>query len=309
MSTTDRIVRIAERRNNLVTTDDLERLGLSERTIRRLAASRHLIRIAPGVYVTSWLPDPVPQWELGLCLANPGVVLSHSSAATFWGIRRAPKGRFEVTVPIDSRLRNTAALIHRSNRMPDGHVVDTVDGARVTSVARTVFDLGGVLDEKRHLSVIEDVRNKQLCTDEELGEVYRELWTRGRRGSAAWCRLAELTERAGRPTMSELELEVQCALVEAGMPAAVQQHPLVLPNGRLAYLDLAYSECRLDIEVDHSTWHNTLSSIERDKARDIGLAKLGWERLRFTERMLERLAACVDDIRAVYDLRHRLTAA
>ena len=58
----------------------------------------------------------------------------------------------------------------------------------------------------------------------------------------------------------------------------------MLPNGRTAYLDLAYPDCRLDIEIDHSEWHATASAVEQDKARDLGLALLGWERLRFTER-------------------------
>ena len=57
----------------------------------------------------------------------------------------------------------------------------------MTSVARTVFDLGGVLPESAHLSMIEDVRNKRLCTDAEIGEVYDDLCGRGRRGPAHGC--------------------------------------------------------------------------------------------------------------------------
>jgi very-short-patch-repair endonuclease len=104
--------------------------------------------------------------------------------------------------------------------------------------------------------------------------------------------------------MSELELELQQALVESGLPAAVQQHPVTLPTGRTAYLDLAYTECQLDVEVDHSKWHGTHSAAERDKARDNGLAKMSWERLRFTERMIERsLRTCVADVHDVREQR------
>ena len=42
----------------------------------------------------------------------------------------------------------------------------------------------------------------------------------------------------------------QEALIAAGLPAAVQQHPVALPSGRIAYLDLAYLDCRLDVEID-----------------------------------------------------------
>ena len=104
--------------------------------------------------------------------------------------------------------------------------------------------------------------------------------------------------------MSELELVVQEGLVAAGLPAAVQQHPVTLPNGRTAYLDLAYVDPRVDIEIDHSEWHATPSAVEQDKTRDLGLAVLGWERLRLTERSIERrLKVCIATICAVLDRR------
>jgi very-short-patch-repair endonuclease len=300
----DSIVRIAERRLNLVTTDDLQRLGLSISSIKRRVARGQLRPLVRNVYATGVPPDDAPRRELALCLYHPAVVISHASAAAFWGIRRAPKNNVDVTVPHGLYLRGVSAVVHHSNKMPDDHVVETIDGGRVTSVARTVFDLGGVLDRQGHLSIIEDVRNKGLCTDDELGVVYADLCGKGRRGSASWRRLASLTERVSRPTMSELELDLQQALVDSGLPAALQQHPVTLPSGRTAYLDLAYTDCQLDVEVDHSLWHGTTSAGERDRARDNGLAKLWWERLRFTERMIERsLRTCVADVREVREQR------
>jgi very-short-patch-repair endonuclease len=300
----DSIVRIAERRLNLVTTDDLKRLGLSKSSINRRAARGQLRSLARDVYVTVPPPDDVPRRELALCLLHPEAVLSHHSAAAFWGIRRAPKDRVDITVPHGVYVRGVPAVVHYSNKVPDHHVVDTIDGGRVTSVARTVFDLGGVLDAQGHLSIIEHVRDKGLCTDDELGEVYADLCGKGRRGSASWPRLAMLTERVGRPTMSELELELQQALIESGLPPAVQQHPVTLRSGRTVYLDLAYVDAQLDIEVDHSKWHGTHSAAERDRARDNGLALMWWERLRFTERMVERsLRVCVADVHEVREQR------
>jgi very-short-patch-repair endonuclease len=300
----DSIVRIAERRLNLVTTGDLQRLGLSNSSIKRRAARGQLRPLAPNVYATVAPPDNAPRRELALCLHHPDVVISHASAAAYWGIRRAPKNHVDITAPHNLYLRGVPAVVHYSNKMPDDHVVEMIDGGRVTSVARTVFDLGGVLDAQGHLSIIEDVRNKGLCTDEELGAVYADLWGKGRRGSASWSRLAALTERASRPTMSELELEFQQALIESGLPAAVQQHPVRLPSGRTAYLDLAYVDVQLDVEVDHSQWHSTTSATEHDKARDNGLARMLWERLRFTERMLERsMRVCVADVHEIREQR------
>ena len=307
MSTVDpNIVRIAERRLHLATDDEIQRLGLSDRTIRRHLEDQQLHRVLPGVVSTEAGPYTVGQWELALCLSIPEAVLSHESAATFWRLRRAPKDRVEITVPHGLKVRKRTAVVHRSNCMPDHHVVELIDGARVTSVSRTVFDLGGVLDEPSHMSVIEDVRNRLLCTDDELGEVYADLSGRGRRGSAAWERLVDITERPVRPTMSEQELVLSDALVAHGMPRPVQQHPVMLPTGRVANLDLAYLDERLDIEIDHSHWHATVSAVERDKHRDLGLAVLGWERLRFTELDVERrLRSCVATVARVLALRRR----
>ena len=74
------------------------------------------------------------------------------------------------------------------------------------------------------------------------------------------------------------------------------------------YLDLAYPDCRLDIEIDHSEWHATVTAVEQDKARDLGLALLGWERLRFTDRAIERrfCAVCVAMVAAGLDVRRGL---
>jgi very-short-patch-repair endonuclease len=301
----DEIVRIAERRLNLVTRDDLKRLGLTKSAIQRRTARGQLRALLPDVFAVVPPPDGVPRRELALCLFHSDAVISHHSAAAFWSIRRAPKDRVDITVPHGVYLRGVPAVVHYSNKLPDHHIVETIDGGRVTSVARTVFDLGGILDAQGHLSIIEDVRDKGLCTDDELGEVYADLCGKGRRGSASWPRLAMLTDRVGRPTMSELELELQQALVESGLPTAVQQHPVTLRSGRTVYLDLAYTDCRLDIEVDHSKWHGTTSAAERDRARDNGLARMVWERLRFTERMIERsIRVCVADVHEVRE--HRL---
>src|SRR6476469_2849773 len=139
MSTVDpNIVRIAEGRLHLVTDDEVQRLGLSDRGIRRRLESGQLHRVLPGVLSTHAAPFDVPERELALCLSLPDAVLSHASAAAYWAIRRAPKDSVEVTVPKGTTVSDHRAVVHYSNKRLDHHVVELVDGARVTSVAPTV---------------------------------------------------------------------------------------------------------------------------------------------------------------------------
>src|SRR5262245_36603718 len=115
----DEIVRIAERRHDLITTSELERLGLSIRSIQRRADRGQLRRLLKNVYATLPPPDEVPRRELALCLHNPNAVISHASAASYWGIRRAPKGQVEITVPHGMRVRGVSAVVHYSNTIPE----------------------------------------------------------------------------------------------------------------------------------------------------------------------------------------------
>ncbi len=286
MSTVDPlIVRIAERRLHLVTDDETTTAWPPSPKHPALDPAQAAAPIAPGVLSTSAGPYGVSQRELALCLSLPcrGALACQrgSDSGASGGCRRIAS-----TSPC-RRARGChdhRAIVHYSTRLPDHHVVDLIDGARVTSVARTVFDLGGVLPESAHLSVIEDVRNKRLCTDAEIGEVYDDLCGRGRRGSAAWMRLvASRRARARARRCRSSSSSCSRRLVDAG-PAAGRSSSTrsCLPNGRTVHLDLAYLSQRVDIEVDHNEWHATPTAVAQDKQRDLGLAMLGWERLRFT---------------------------
>jgi very-short-patch-repair endonuclease len=182
--------------------------------------------------------------------------------------------------------------------------VRLLDGLRITTPARTLFDLGGVLDLEAHLSAVDDAYQRGLTTPTELREVFDELAGRGRRGSAALRdALAEIPPQS-RPTMSGYELKLARALLAAGLPDPVRQHPVRLLDGSRVHLDLAYPDRRVAIEVDHSHWHAGLAATARDKARDVQLARVSWATLRFTDDDVDhRLAAAVGSIRDVYGRR------
>ena len=98
------------------------------------------------------------------------------------------------------------------------------------------------------------------------------------RAGAAWVELrgdtsARLVQRAVRPTMSELELEVQEALLVAGLPAPrCSSTPSYCRTGGRCTSTLRIRAWSIDIEVDHSEWHATPTAVAQDKQRDLGLA-------------------------------------
>lgn len=67
----DEIVGIAERRQQLITSGELERLGLSTRSVQRRIGTGRLRRMTRDVFATVPPPDDVARWELALCLSHP----------------------------------------------------------------------------------------------------------------------------------------------------------------------------------------------------------------------------------------------
>ena len=89
------------------------------------------------------------------------------------------------------------------------------------------------------------------------------------------------------------------------MPPFVQQHRVGPADGRSVFLDAAWPELRVAVELDGAAFHGSRDQRERDLRRDTALAALGWVVLRFSYRRLTTdPAGCRREIEAV--LRRRL---
>ena len=95
------IMRIAERRKNLVTRSQLETLGLTLRQIDRRLHTGLLHRVLHCVYSTVEPPYAFDTRRLAACLAIPGGVVSHTTAASYWLLRGVPRNRLELTIALD----------------------------------------------------------------------------------------------------------------------------------------------------------------------------------------------------------------
>jgi len=136
------------------------------------------------------------------------------------------------------------------------------------------------------------------------------MTARGRPGLARVRRVMSQRSDWQRPTGSLLELRVLRALRAAGVPELVRQHAVRLPNGIVIHPDAADPRIRWALEVDHVTWHGGRADAQRDKGRDRGLRRLGWQVDRITDRELtEHFDSTVREITELYWLRHQDVAA
>jgi len=267
---------------------------MTERQIESRVAGGLLVPVHRAVYRVASAPQSIQQDLLAACLAaGPGAVASHRSAAAVHGLRGVAWCRPEVTVSGSRRPRLRGVVVHRSP-------IDPGDVRRrgpipVTRLPRTLLDLAGVAPELAE-GALDDAVVRGLTT---LGSVQRLLDRAGGNGRAGTSLLRALVaaRSAGQaPTESTLEDRLVDLLRRHGLPEPVRQHEVMVPDGGVARLDLAYPRVRLGIEADGRVWHSGRADFTRDRQRANRLAHAGWTLLRYGWADLERADAVGDEV-------------
>lgn len=214
--------------------------------------------------------------------AGAGSAVSHAAAAALWGLPGFAPGAVDVTraVGLDAHPSTLAAL-HRTCCLPPAHV-RLFQHIPVTSPARTIFDLAGVIHPKRAERALDNALGRRLTTVPALRQVTEELARPGRPGSALMRRL--LAERAlsYRAPESNLEARFESILEDAGIAVPLRQrdvggHEWV---GRADYLDPGR---KVVVEIDSDLHHTSMLDDDADTSRDAALTEAGYKVVRIPE--------------------------
>ena len=81
---------------------------------------------------------------------------------------------------------------------------------------------------------------------------------------------------------SQGERVAQAVLTTGGVTGWVSNHPLRIGGDVVAYLDIAFPDVLLAIEIDGWAWHTDPERFQRDRKRQNALVAAGWTVLRFT---------------------------
>jgi very-short-patch-repair endonuclease len=186
--------------------------------------------------------------------------------------------------------------------------VATLDGIRSTNATRTLIDLGACVPEQILENAVERGLHLRITTIDRLVRRFFELARSGRPGIAAVRPLLVLRDPTLAPAQSDLETLLFKILREAGLPAPVRQHEVVI-DGRRFFLDAAYPELKIFMEGDGFGVHTMSEPFEIDRSRQNLLVVHGWLPLRFTWRRLCRTPEGVaDEVRRTRVLRERTSS-
>ena len=261
--------------------------GLTDRQIARRVASGQWRKRSNRVYVVDGTPGG-PEQELLAAAWSVDGAASHSSGAWLHDVLDDPPEPPHVS-SLTNRGRNADGdwlVLHRPDALPTQDLTRR-RGIPVTTVERTLIDLGAVVDLETLRGCVDRALRSRLTHVSRLIRRHLELGSRGRPGSgAARIVLAEIDADLAL-LESDLESMLLRLIEAAGLPRPTLQHRVEV-DGRRYRLDMAYPDLRIAIEADGFAVHGGRQAFESDHERRTALTVAGWQVLEFTWRQICR---------------------
>ena len=259
-------------------------VGLSPRDVRRALEQGYLCEPIPGVLS---FPDRTPHhWHhrLSTVTAAGGdhAVVSHRAAARihrFDGFTEAP---IEVTTQRPRRLmlpRDFADVVtHQACSLEPVDIVEMM-GLRVTSVARTMADIGSVVGRDAVWRALIGVQRANV-SPRWLYQTAVRLHRPGQAGTGRLLGALRRWQQEGVMPDSWMEELLHRIVADESLGPVVRQCPITDQCGRvIARADIGFPEVRLGLEGHSREFHFGPDAGALDEDRDLRCAQQGCELL------------------------------
>lgn len=250
--------------------------GLSDAGIKHRLETGRWIGLHPGIYliagtVRSWRSDLMAACDWARC-----GIASHRSAAVIWGLEGfRESGRPEITVGLCHLPPRAGIRVHFTDRMPGSHVTAR-QGFPITSIERTLLDLGAVVPQRRVAIALDAAVYRGLTTIPRLTTALVSVAKRGRRGCGVLRRILSERETLSTLPNSPLETVFFEALAKSPFPMPKLQYEIVDRGEFVARPDFAWLDRGIAIELDGYDPHAGLDAFNRDRWRFNSMTGLGW---------------------------------
>jgi hypothetical protein len=200
--------------------------------------------------------------------AGPGSVLSHATAAWWWGL--IPDEPIIIDISTANRSRSTEGVrVHHPRR------VEATSHRRfpITTVARTLVDLAAQSPLSVVRQALAEAEYRGLLNLDEIEQYLGRGRPGGRRLRQA---LARHQSRLAL-TRSDLERRFLALCERAGIPLPEVNEPV----SRMR-IDKVWPRHRIAVELDGYEGHHTPAQMERDRRRELQARMHGYTVVRYT---------------------------
>jgi very-short-patch-repair endonuclease len=234
----------------------------------------------PGVFVDPARPRTALQ-DLAAAVAAAGPLSAAwgRSSGYLWGLWPELPATPEIVVPY-GRPRRIHGVSVRRSRALNASLITERQHIRVTKPLVTLLDLGMVVGALDVAEVIILGRQKRLFSVPDVRATVDRFARPGRNGLTTARQALDLVMIGERPAESVLELYFHIGPGRFGLPAYSYQHEVKLGR-KTYYIDVAYPEVMLAIEVDGYEKRAARASLDYDNERANALTLAGWTLLRF----------------------------
>jgi very-short-patch-repair endonuclease len=278
-----RLAHLARAQYGLFTRSQARENRVSDRMLQLRVRRGTLDRLSHEVFRTAGAPD---SWHQRLLAAawggGPECCVSHRAAAALYGFDGFRPGTVEV---IHHQRRDyrvaSDVMVHTTSVLDPGD--RSVWGPiPVTTPVRTLIDLGAVVPIERLEEALDSAERDGRIDRLELITRHAQIRQSGRNGVGPLAVLLEARDARAATPHSVLERRMLRLLTSAGLPTPQCQVRVPRGDGRVAFLDFAYTEIHLGIELDGHAWHATARQRQRDHERQNQVVVADWTILRFT---------------------------
>ena len=270
------LAQLAEQQHGVFDLGTLDDIGFSPDQRRHRVDAGLWITLHDGVYRIGGAPVTWRGGLLAACLAGGhDTVGSHRSAAAVWDVDGGRTAICEVLCPRWRRAFETGLIVHET-KVLDARDITVVDAIPVTTIERTLLDLGAVVHPLIVERAGETALRRELTTLLDLRSTVRRLGRRGRNGVGVLRRIIDERDPDRRLTESAMEMRLLQVLRAHGLPEPVTQYT-ILDHGRfVARVDGAYPDLRISLEYESADWHTGKAALIRDSARRNAIVAAGW---------------------------------
>lgn len=237
---------------------------------------------APGVFALAGVPVTWRHRLLAHTLScGTDSLASHLSAAALLGMPGFREGPIEITVPRGRRLDVCVDRYHQTNLIWNHHT-KVVDGISVTSYARTLFDLCGVVHPLRAERAVDTSLARRRVTGPALWTVLIDLAEHGRDGTVVFREILQARGPGYVPPASQLEAEFLALILAAGLSEPAREISLGDADGWIGSVEFVWRPERVLVEVDGDWFHTALLDRLADARRDTRFDRAGYTVVRIS---------------------------
>ena len=291
-----RLAKVSHRQFGVFSAEQARDAGIDADGLASLHERGLVLRRARGIYVMGAVADSSEsRWLIAQLRHGASAVLSHRTAGSVHRLDHGlPLDAVHLTVPGRSGADAAGRVLHRGVLDPDSEVVAR-GPLRVTSVARTLCDLAGELDDPGRLRELTAAAVRRGEVDP--GKLRAVLGRRERfAGRAAMRRVLDELSPLEATVRGELESRFLRLTTAAGLAPTAMNHPVLDGDGERRLLDAVWLPERVFAELDSRRHHGTLVDWHDDQRRENSLAIGGYRVcLRFSWWDIERHPGLVLD--------------